>query len=219
MKEENKINTILENCYNFLTKDNLDYMYLKGEEESLFLPFSIKSEELPDYDIVGMVHYLETNKYYCRYVAPEQRDKWIKHNEYELKDKDIVELFLIKIKEQKQQEQAEQPQDDYYTRKHDKGKPKLLQVPVEAITAISEIMDYGSNKYGANSWQQVEIERYLQAGVRHIYAIQEKDEQGRMTFNLGKKDEESGIEHLKHALCNLAYAVALYEMKKADNEK
>lgn len=71
-------------------------------------------------------------------------------------------------------------------------------------------MDYGSNKYGANSWQGVEVERYLQAGARHLYAAQK---------DIGAKDEESGIEHLKHALCNLAYAVALYEMKKANNEK
>ena len=108
------------------------------------------------------------------------------------------------------QEQAEQTQDNYYLRKHDRGKPKLLQVPVEAIQAISEIMDYGSNKYGANTWQGVEIERYINAGLRHIYASQK---------DIGAKDKESGIEHLKHALCNLAYAVALYEMGKADNEK
>lgn len=112
--------------------------------------------------------------------------------------------------EREQQEQNEQPQDDYYLRMHDKGKPKILQVPVEAIQAISEVMDYGSQKYGANTWQQVEIERYLQAGARHLYATQK---------DIGAKDEESGKEHLKHALCNLAYAVALYEMKKADNEK
>lgn len=117
---------------------------------------------------------------------------------------------LWEQEKQEQQEQAEQPQNDYYLRKHDKGKAKLLQVPVEAIQAISEIMDYGSQKYGANSWQQVEIERYINAGLRHIYASQK---------DIGAKDEESGKEHLKHALCNLAYAVALYEMKKADNEK
>lgn len=104
---------------------------------------------------------------------------------------------------------VEQRQDDYYTRKHDKGKPKLLQVPVEAIQAISEIMDYGSNKYGANTWQGVEIERYINAGLRHIYASQK---------DIGAKDKESGKEHLKHALCNLAYAVALYEMGKADEK-
>lgn len=84
------------------------------------------------------------------------------------------------------------------------------QVPVEAKQANSEIMDYGSNKYGDNSWQGVEIERYLQAGARHLYATQK---------NIGAKDEESRIEHLKHTLCKLAYTVALYEMKKADNEK
>ena len=89
-----------------------------------------------------------------------------------------------------------------------------MQVPVEIIQAISEIMDYGSSKYGKNTWQGVEVERYMQAGARHLYAIQEKDEKGRIIFNLAKKDEESGIEHLKHALCNLAYVVALYEMKK-----
>lgn len=123
------------------------------------------------------------------------------------------------LKEMREKNKQEQPQDDYYLRKHDKGKPKILQVPVEAIQAISEVMDYGSGKYGANTWQQVEIERYLQAGARHLFSVQEKDEQGRIIFNLAKKDNESNLEHIKHCLCNLAYVVALYEMKKADNEK
>ena len=90
---------------------------------------------------------------------------------------------------------------------------------VEAIQAISEVMDYGSSKYGENTWQQVEIERYLQAGARHLFSVQEKDKQGRIKFNFGKKDDESGIEHIKHCLCNLAYSVALYEMGKTDETK
>ena len=98
-----------------------------------------------------------------------------------------------------------------YTIKHDKDKPKLSQVPKEALEAIAEVMAYGTDKYGYGTWNRVEVQRYIDALARHLYAMQDIDENGREYINLAKKDDESGIEHLYHLLCNAAYAAALYK--------
>lgn len=98
-----------------------------------------------------------------------------------------------------------------YTIKHDKDKPKLSQVPKEALEAVAEVMAYGTDKYGSGTWNRVEIQRYIDALARHLYAMQDIDKDGREYINLAKKDDESGIEHLYHLLCNAAYAAALYK--------
>ena len=70
-------------------------------------------------------------------------------------------------------------------------------VPIEAIRAIRETRIYGIKKYGdPENWKQVEIERYRAAAFRHFLAYLD-DPQG--------KDEESGIEHYKHLMTNLAF--------------
>lgn len=198
MTSEQEKELIVKNAFEFLKREDL---VLKGN--NIILPLSEERKIKKDYTVNQLCYNgISINIFYIK-------NKTL-YFLYEYTNKDLIELFNKKLNElQAKQQQTEQRQDDYYTRKHDKGKPKLLQVPVEAIQAISEIMDYGSNKYGANSWQCVEIERYLQAGARHLYATQK---------DIGAKDEESGIEHLKHALCNLAYAVVLYEMGKADEK-
>lgn len=117
-----------------------------------------------------------------------------------------------KMIKQKEIEIKEEPQKDY-TVKHDKGKPNLLQVPVSAIRAISEVMDYGSKKYAPDSWKKVEVERYLQATARHLYAMQDIDKNGKSVLNPNKKDDESGIEHIKHLICNCAFIIELMEKK------
>lgn len=208
MKEEQEKELIIKNAFEFLKRKDLIIV-----DGVITYPF-LSKHMLKANDVYGMC--LEKYFNVDTYIFIQYKSRLDLTLRIDLdKNKELTDLFTETYNRLKtKQEQAEQPQDDYYLRKHDKGKAKLLQVPVEAIKGISEVMDYGSGKYGANSWQQVEIERYLQAGARHLYSVQEKDEQGRITFNLGKKDEESGIEHLKHALCNLAYVVALYEMKK-----
>lgn len=106
-----------------------------------------------------------------------------------------------------------------YSIKNDKSKPKYSQVPVECLNAICEVADYGNIKYPVGNWVNVEAERFVEAGLRHIFAMQSVEDNGKekvLGLDLSKKDSESGIEHLKHALCSLAYAVSQYERNKGE---
>lgn len=87
------------------------------------------------------------------------------------------------------------------TIKADAGKLPLTLVPREAIRAIAKIRQYGVAKYGsAENWRQVAPERYRDAAFRHFLAYLD-DPQG--------TDEESGLPHLWHCLCNLAFLCEL----------
>lgn len=89
------------------------------------------------------------------------------------------------------------------TIKADAGKPRLSLVPPEIIRDIARIREYGIAKYGtAESWREVEPQRYRDAMFRHLLAYIE-DPQG--------VDEESGLPHLWHLACNAAF---LCEMEK-----
>lgn len=87
--------------------------------------------------------------------------------------------------------------------KADAGKPKLTMVPQQIIWDIAEVREYGNRKYGdPDNWKTVEKERYRDAAYRHFLAYL-ADPDG--------VDEESGIKHLKHLACNIAF---LCEMEK-----
>lgn len=85
--------------------------------------------------------------------------------------------------------------------KADAGKPRLSLVPPEIIFDIARVREYGNAKYGAaDNWKTVEIERYRDAAFRHLLAYI-SDPQG--------KDEESGLQHLWHLACNVAFLCAM----------
>lgn len=85
--------------------------------------------------------------------------------------------------------------------KADAGKPRLTLVPSEIITAIARVREYGIEKYHAkDSWKQVAPERYQDAAFRHWLAyLADPDE----------VDEESGLPHLWHLACNIAFLIEL----------
>lgn len=85
--------------------------------------------------------------------------------------------------------------------KADAGKPKLSLVPTEIINAIARVREFGNEKYNdPNSWRQVEPERYRDAAFRHLLKYV-NDPYG--------VDEESGLPHLWHLACNIAFLVEL----------
>lgn len=85
------------------------------------------------------------------------------------------------------------------TIKSDAGKLKLTLVPRKIIRAIARIREYGNQKYkDPDSWRRVEIERYRDAAFRHFLAYLD-DPQG--------VDEESGLPHLWHLACNVAFLI------------
>lgn len=90
--------------------------------------------------------------------------------------------------------------------KADAGKPKLTLVPQQIIFDIAKVREYGLKKYGTSeSWKDVDIQRYRDATYRHFLAYL-KDPQG--------IDEESGLTHLSHLACNIAFLCELENDKK-----
>ena len=89
------------------------------------------------------------------------------------------------------------------TIKADAGKPRLSLVPTDIINQIARVREYGINKYpngGPNNWKKVELDRYRDATYRHLLAYI-ADPKG--------VDEESGLPHLAHLACNVAFLCEL----------
>lgn len=85
--------------------------------------------------------------------------------------------------------------------KADAGKLQLCLVPRQIIRDIAEVREYGNRKYGdPENWRTVSIERYRNAAFRHWLAYLD-DPAG--------VDPESGISHLKHLACNIAFLCEL----------
>jgi len=92
------------------------------------------------------------------------------------------------------------------TLKKDSGKPRLTLVPRQIIFDIAKIREYGVSKYGdSDSWKRVELQRYRDAAYRHFLAYLD-DPKG--------IDKESGLTHLAHLACNIAF---LCELEKEEN--
>lgn len=87
------------------------------------------------------------------------------------------------------------------TVKADDGKLRLTLVPTELIRAVARIRMYGVEKYGdPENWRKVEPERYRDALFRHLLAYLD---------NPKRVDPESGLPHLWHAACNIAFLIEL----------
>lgn len=90
--------------------------------------------------------------------------------------------------------------------KADAGKPRLTLVPQQIIYDIAKVREYGVGKYGSSeAWKDVEIERYRDAAYRHFLAYLEKPD---------GVDAESGLPHLSHLACNIAFLCELEKIKK-----
>jgi len=91
--------------------------------------------------------------------------------------------------------------------KADAGKPSLTRVPRQIIWDIAKVRDYGFEKYGeqGDHWDDVEIERWRDATYRHWLRYLD-DPTG--------VDEESGISHLAHVACNIAFLCELEKRRR-----
>ena len=108
------------------------------------------------------------------------------------------ELFLLGRKVRWDSESATNKQEA----KADAGKPRPTLVPVSLIEAVASIREYGVAKYHDHeNWRKVEPQRYRDAMFRHWLAYLKGE----------KLDPESGLPHLHHCVCNLAF---LIEMEK-----
>lgn len=84
--------------------------------------------------------------------------------------------------------------------KADAGKPRPTLVPVSLVEAVASIREYGVAKYhDPDNWKKVEPQRYKDAAYRHWLAY----------IKGGKLDPESGLPHLHHCACNLAFLIEM----------
>ena len=82
------------------------------------------------------------------------------------------------------------------TQKADAGKPRMELIPTSVYHALGKVLTHGANKYGDNTWQNVSVDRYVGALLRHLCAFLEDP------YGL---DVESGLPHTAHLLANAAF--------------
>jgi hypothetical protein len=91
----------------------------------------------------------------------------------------------------------EGPDKHDQTAKADAGKLQITLVPRQIIRDIAEVRMYGNKKYGdPENWRSVSPERYRDALMRHLLAYLDDPDSA---------DDESGLPHLWHAACNMAF--------------
>lgn len=99
---------------------------------------------------------------------------------------------------------------DYHA-KQDKGKAKLSLVPRRIIWDVAAIREYGNNKYpdgGPDNWRNVDVARYRDAAYRHFLRYLD-DPYG--------VDDESGLPHLWHLACNIAFLCEMEDINLVDD--
>lgn len=81
-------------------------------------------------------------------------------------------------------------------KKFDYGKPRYSLIPPQATAAMAKVLTFGAEKYGDHNWKKCEDKsRYVDALYRHLEAWRSGN----------KLDAESGLNHLDHAITNIAF--------------
>lgn len=82
--------------------------------------------------------------------------------------------------------------------KHDAGKAPLGLIPRSALNAEAMVMAFGAEKYSRDNWRSgIRWSRLIDAALRHITAYNDGED----------TDEETGLSHLAHARCCLAFLI------------
>lgn len=118
------------------------------------------------------------------------------------------ETGITKIKE----ENNANRQNNQFSAKSDFGKAKLSLVPRRIIWDVAAIREFGNNKYpvgGPENWRKVEVERYRDAALRHFL---------RYLDDPYSVDVESGLPHLWHLACNIAFLCEMEDIHLSKNQ-
>ncbi len=87
--------------------------------------------------------------------------------------------------------------------KFDDGKTPYHLLPVDALQAITEILDFGAKKYAPRNWEKgLDWSRVYRAALGHLFDW----------WRGAGPDAETGKSHLWHAGCCVMFLIA-YEMR------
>lgn len=84
------------------------------------------------------------------------------------------------------------------------GKLRPSFVPIEIVHGIARVREYAiAHKYkDPENWRQVEWKKYHDAMLRHVLAA---------WGNPRGRDPESGLLHMEHIACNIAFMLELWK--------
>lgn len=83
--------------------------------------------------------------------------------------------------------------------KFDAGKVRLDLIPPELLFGVGSVLTFGATKYGDRNWENgIKWSRVFAALMRHMWAWWKGE----------KLDPETGMSHLWHAGCCVAFLIA-----------
>lgn len=89
--------------------------------------------------------------------------------------------------------------------KHDESKRRMDLIPTSLGSAVARVLEFGASKYGDNNWRKgLKWGRVYAALQRHLADFWDGND----------LDSESGLPHLYHAACNIAFLIEFYEKRK-----
>ena len=92
--------------------------------------------------------------------------------------------------------------------KHDDGKTRYDLLPPELLEETAKVLSFGATKYGSRNWEYgMSWYRPFGALMRHMWAWWGGED----------KDPETGLSHLAHAACCIAFLLA-YERRAIGND-
>jgi hypothetical protein len=94
--------------------------------------------------------------------------------------------------------------------KLDSEKLRMDLIPASAIESLAEVLTYGAKKYADRNWEKgIKWGRVYAATLRHLLAWWRGE-------NL---DPESGLPHLAHAMCNIAFLLEFSKKRKEFDDR
>jgi hypothetical protein len=94
--------------------------------------------------------------------------------------------------------------------KFDQGKLGMHLLPPELLIGVSSILDFGAKKYAPRNWEKgMDWSRVFSSLMRHMWAWWRGED----------KDPETGMSHLWHAGCNIAFLIAYEERKVGKDDR
>lgn len=105
--------------------------------------------------------------------------------------------------------------------KFDSGKPQYGLLPPDALLEVVKVLTYGAVKYAPDNWRKVDnaLKRYFDAAQRHQWEWKSGES---TEWAAGEKLDESGMNHLAHAIASLLFMLQLQleadKQQKGTNE-
>lgn len=95
-------------------------------------------------------------------------------------------------------------------RKDDGGKARYDLIPPELLEATAAVLTFGAGKYGERNWEKgMKWGRPFAALMRHMWAWWRGE----------KADPETGMSHLWHASCCIAFLIAFEQRKIGEDDR